>query len=177
MSASQDDPSKRPAAPGSFRARPDPSNRCCNVLFLCRDNSTLSIIAEALLKRWGGKLFRAFSAGLQAASGINPMAAQVLKSQRVWRDDLRPRSCDEFAAPTAPPMEFVSSVGERPPEGLPSAWPGNPRVMHWRITEPLIDGGAAAQANGIRKSFAELETRIKLFTLVNGRETTRRAAA
>jgi arsenate reductase len=161
---------------GSINSSRKP-DRSLNVLFLCRDNTTASIIAEAILKRWGGPHFRAFSAGSQAGPQVHPLAVEIMKSQRVWREDLKVKAWQSFLGPEAPTMDFVISVGARAPDGLPPRWPGNPRVMHWRITEPLVDGDRSANARGFRKTFSELDTRIRLFALVNERETLKRAAA
>ncbi|MGH7813750.1 MAG: hypothetical protein ACREQI_07065 [Candidatus Binataceae bacterium] len=55
--------SGRPGA-GDRNQAPKPKSSY-NVLFLCADNSAKSLIAEALLKRWGAGEFRAFSAGIE----------------------------------------------------------------------------------------------------------------
>jgi arsenate reductase (thioredoxin) len=144
-----------------------------NVLFLCADNSIRSIMAEALLRRWGGKHFGAFSAGALPKSEVDPLAVDLLKSHRIWREDLKCKGCPEFLAEDAPRMEFVISVGERAPAGLPAAWPGNPRLIHWRITEPIIDGDPVEKERSFRRAFVELETRIKLFVLVHQKKTAR----
>ncbi len=47
-----------------------------NVLFVCEVNSVRSIMAEALLNRFGGGRFRAFSAGLEPARGLHPLTFQ-----------------------------------------------------------------------------------------------------
>jgi arsenate reductase len=52
-----------------------------NVLFVDKDNSTRSIAAEALLNRFGGKPFRAFSCGLQPAGKINPHTLEMMAAQ------------------------------------------------------------------------------------------------
>ena len=148
-----------------------------NVLFICPDNSRASIIAEALLKRWGCGSFQAFSAGNTPTPVVHPMIHQLLVAQRVWRPELKSKSWHEFLRPDAPRMDFIISLGDRAPDGLPSRWPGNPRVMHWRVSEPLGDGTAVESAQAFRRTFTELETRIKLFTLVNTRKSIRRAAA
>lgn len=148
-----------------------------NVLFICSDNSRASIIAEALLKRRGSNYFRVFSGGGAPMADIHPMTHQVLTAQRVWRPELKSKSWGEFLRHDSPQMDFIISLGERAPDGLPSRWPGNPRVMHWRIHEPICDGNAEEIAHAFRKTFTELETRIKLFTLVNTKESIRRAAA
>jgi hypothetical protein len=74
-------------------------------------------------------------------------------------------------------MDFVISLGSQAPDGLPSSWPGNPRVIHWRISEPRVDERLAESVRALRKTFRELETRINLFVLVNQRETLRKIAA
>lgn len=148
------------------RQRSEPNPRC-KVLFLSRDNSALSIIAQALLNRWEGQGFRAFSAGSLPADEVHPLATALLKANGIWSPVLEPKD--------AAPMDFVISLGAQPPDGMPSSWPGNPRVMHWRISEPRADGSDNLRA--FRKTFTELETRIKLFVLVNGRKARKKVAA
>ncbi|MBV8135154.1 MAG: hypothetical protein JO121_05855 [Deltaproteobacteria bacterium] len=74
-------------------------------------------------------------------------------------------------------MDFVISLGYRAPDGLPSTWPGNPRIIHWRISEPGVEGGPAENMRALRKTFSELETRINLFVLVNRKEKLGKTAA
>jgi len=148
-----------------------------NVLFLCPDNSAGSIIAEALMKRWGDDSFRAFSAGSRPGTEVHPMAMDILKAQRIWDQGLQPKGCEEFLRQDGPRMDFIISMGDHPPDGLPAQWPGNPRVFHWRISEPIVDGKPAEKSHAFRRTFAELETRIKLFILVNEKEAMKRSAA
>jgi protein-tyrosine-phosphatase len=150
---------------------------CYKVLFVCRDNSACSIIAEAILKRWGGKDFRAFSAGIQPASEVHPFTVDVLKAQRLWGQSIRTKSCDEFLKRDAPCMNFIISIGEQRLNDLPTGWPGNPNIIHWRISEPIVEGKPARIALAFRRTFGELENRIKLFVLVYERERMKHAVA
>jgi len=171
--------------PGSFiPSNSAPANRAAkrihathyNVLFLCADNSVNSTLAEALLRRWGGERFRAFSAAVSRRAGIHPLAAEFLRAQRLWHPALYSKSCRKFLAPSAP-MDFVISVGEQVPEGLPQAWPGHPEVIHWHISDPKLNGSPKEQANSLRKTFVELENRVRLFVLVYEREAKKIARA
>lgn len=153
------------------RISPPPRPRnAFKVLFLCVDNSICSIMAEALLKRWGGQDFHAFSAGIVPRNEIDPLAADLLKTCNVWDQALRSKSCKEFLAPDSPRMDFIVSLGGYPPAGIPTVWPGHPQVIHWRITEPVVSGAPKQQAQSFKTAFRELETRIKLFVLVYQRE-------
>jgi arsenate reductase len=147
-----------------------------NLLFLCTDNGICSIMAEAILKRWSAGEFHAFSAGVQPRPEPHPLTVEVLKEQRVWHQALHTKDCDAFRAPDAPRMDFIITVGERPPAELPTGWPGNPKVMHWRITDPAAEPDSAHPEHAFRKAFLELENRIKLFVLVYQRDAMRRAA-
>jgi arsenate reductase len=159
--------------PARQRSKP---NRGCKMLFICRDNSALSIIAQALLNRWEEQGFRAFSAGSQPAVEVHPLAAALLKANGIWSQALKPKDCGGFIGPDAPTVDFVISLGAQRPDRLPSAWPGNPRVMHWRINEPRADGSQKENMRVFRKTFTELETRIKLFVLVNERQARKKVA-
>ena len=147
------------------------------VLFVCYDNSACSIIAESILKRWGGKQFRAFSAGIHPASEVNPQAIAVLKARRLWGQGIQTKGCNEYLKDDAQSMNFIICIGEEPPLELPVKWPGNPTIIHWRISNPIVDGKPREKALAFKKTFLELENRIKLFILVYERERVSKAAA
>jgi protein-tyrosine-phosphatase len=60
------------------------SEKIYNVLFLCTGNSARSILAEALVRRWGNGKFRGFSAGSQPKGEVHPMAGEICP---VWPGD------------------------------------------------------------------------------------------
>jgi arsenate reductase len=153
----------------SSRRAPKPYN----VLFLCVDNAICSIMAEAVLRRWGGDSFQAFSAGVEPRNETPRLVADLLKEHRVWHDGLFSKGCHAFLAPHSPLMDFIISLGNRPPIGLPTVWPGAPKLIHWHITEPLVNGSDAEKAASLRRTFVEIETRVRLFVLVYQKEAAR----
>lgn len=143
------------------------AQRTFNVLFLCVGNSARSIMAEALLGRFGGGKFTAFSAGTHPAGEIHPLAAELLGHHDFSLERLRSKPWTEFLGMSAPRLDFVISVCERPDEKIWDAWPYPTIKAHWRITDPAaIEGGPIEQRNAFRRAFRELENRIKLFALL-----------
>jgi arsenate reductase len=142
------------------------AQRALNVLFVCQSNSARSIMAEALLHRFGDGRFRAFSAGIEPETELHPRAAEVLRSSGLAIANLKPKSMSEFAIPSAPRMDFVISMG---PDLSPSlrALPGSPLRAQWGISDPLGDAtDAIAETLAFRRTFRELENRIRLFVLL-----------
>lgn len=105
-------------------------DRPFNVLFLCTGNSARSIIAEALLNAIGSKRFRAFSAGSHPKGEVNPHALKLLARSRLPTKGLRSKSRDEFAAPGAPPLDFVFTVCDNAAGEVCPMWPGQPLTAH-----------------------------------------------
>ena len=117
--------------------------RIFNVLFLCTGNSARSILAESALNKRGGP-FRAFSAGSFPKGAVNPDAIAVLERIGYPTEGLRSKSWDEFAAPSAPVMDFVFTVCDDAAGEACPYWPGQPVTAHWGIEDPAaVDAWAA----------------------------------
>jgi arsenate reductase len=143
------------------------TQRLLNVLFVCERNSIRSIMAEALLSRFGEGRFQAFSADLEPASGIDPLTKEILEGVGLPTAHLKPRLLREFAAPNAPKMDFVICMGPKSMLSTLSGLPGKPMLASWNISDPSSeDGEPNARKLALRRTFRELETRIRLFALV-----------
>ena len=141
------------------------ADRTYNVLFLCTGNSARSILAEALLNQRGQGRFRAFSAGSQPKGAVHPLALELLRQAGLPTAELRSKSWDEFAAPGAPPIDFIFTVCDNAAGEVCPIWPGKPMTAHWGIADPAaVEGTELEKAVAFRKAFKELEGRVKLFT-------------
>ena len=136
-----------------------------NVLFLCTGNSARSILAESLMNTLGKGKFRAFSAGSLPKGQVHPLALELLRRTNLPAEGFRSKTCDEFATPGAPPMDFIFTVCDNAAGEVCPVWPGKPMSAHWGIADPAAaDGTDAEKAFAFLKTLKELETRIKLFT-------------
>jgi arsenate reductase len=135
-----------------------------NVLFLCTGNSARSILAESLVNSLGRGRFRGFSAGSFPKGRVHPMALELLGRMKLPTAGLRSKGWDEFAAPGAPPLDFIITVCDNAAGEVCPVWPGKPMTAHWGIADPAaVEGSETDKAFAFRKAFKELETRIKLF--------------
>jgi arsenate reductase len=135
-----------------------------NVLFLCTGNSARSIIGEALCNYWGRGQFRGFSAGSQPKDAVHPLALELLEHMSIPRDGLRSKSWDEFAVPDAPRMDFVFTVCDNAANEVCPVWPGQPMSAHWGLADPAaVEGDLKTRMMAFRRTFNELENRIKIF--------------
>jgi protein-tyrosine-phosphatase len=139
--------------------------RLFNVLFLCTGNSARSILAEQLMNYWGRGKFRGFSAGSFPKGSVHPIALELLEQMKLPTEGLRSKSWDEFAAPGAPPLDFVFTVCDNAAGEACPYWPGQPMTAHWGVEDPAAVRGTEPQKwLAFRKVFKELESRIKIFT-------------
>ena len=114
-------------------------NQITNVLVLCTHNSARSVLGEAMLNHWAGKLdkpVRAYSAGSTPSGRINPHAIEVLAHAGVDTSGCRSKSWDEFVGDGAPPMRIVITVCDAAAAETCPFWPGSPVQVHWGYADP-----------------------------------------
>jgi arsenate reductase len=136
-----------------------------NVLFLCTGNSARSILAEAILARAGAGRFVSHSAGSQPKGEVHPAALRLLTQLNHDVSRLRSKAWDEFAAPGAPPLDFVFTVCDNAAGEVCPVWPGQPMTAHWGLPDPAaVEGSEAEVAAAFADTYRMLANRISLFT-------------
>jgi arsenate reductase len=142
------------------------NDKIYHVLFLCTGNSARSIMAEALLERWGPGKFKAYSAGSHPKGRIHPVVLALLKKNNFRPDHYRSKSWNEFSGPDAPALDFVFTVCDRAANEACPLWPGQPMTAHWGIVDPDRNDYESPEDEyrGVYRAYLELEARIKIFT-------------
>jgi arsenate reductase (thioredoxin) len=141
------------------------ADRPFNVLFLCTGNSARSILAEAILNKLGAGKFHAFSAGSQPKGQVHPETLRLLQSLGYDMSGLRSKAWTEFAAPGAPPLDFVFTVCDNAAGEACPVWPGQPMTAHWGIPDPAAATGSPAEiALAFKEAYRLLHHRIGVFT-------------
>jgi protein-tyrosine-phosphatase len=140
------------------------ADRVYNVLFLCTGNSARSILAEALINRWGQGKLKGFSAGSHPKAEVNPLALELLQSRGVPTEGLRSKSWNEFAQSGAPELDFVFTVCDNAAGEVCPYWPGRPMTAHWGMADPAaVEGSDAQKRRAFLQAYSALESRIKNF--------------
>ena len=73
-----------------------------SVLFICKRNNGLSILAQSILKKDGTPGFAAFSAGVTPAPQVSPTALRILTDHRYPDVGFRCTAREEFLRPSSP---------------------------------------------------------------------------
>ncbi len=135
-----------------------------NILFLCTGNSARSIMAETILNAQGKGQFRAYSAGSHPTGRVNPLAIELLQTNRLPVEGLRSKSWDEFAKPDAPLLHFVFTVCDQAAAEMCPVWPGQPMSAHWGVPDPAaVDGGDEVKRKAFFSAYSALNRRISIF--------------
>ena len=71
---------------------------------------------------------------------------ELLKRTNLPAEGFRSKSWDEFAAPGAPPIDFIFTVCDNAAGEVCPVWPGKPMTAHWGIADP-----AAAERHRCRE--------------------------
>jgi len=143
------------------------ASRPLNVLFLCSGNTARSIMAESILNAIGAGRFRAYSAGSQPTGVVSRFARELLQENRLPAEGLRSKSWEEFAAPTAPQLDFVITVCDQTAREACPVWPGRPMTAHWGIKDPAAaQGDIEMKQRAFFRAFTELQHRLRIFVSI-----------
>ena len=139
-------------------------HRPYNVLFLCTGNSARSVMAEAILQRFGAGKFNAYSAGSMPKGEVHPQTLALLKRLNFDTNAFRSKSWDVFAAADAPPLDFVFTVCDNAAGEVCPVWPGQPMTAHWGIPDPAAATGSDVDiARAFANAYGALQNRIAIF--------------
>lgn len=139
-------------------------HRPYNVLFLCTGNSARSIMAEAILSRFGANKFKSFSAGSQPKGEVHPRVAHMLKTFNYKPDLFRSKSWEDFSGPDAPQLDFVFTVCDNAANEVCPVWAGQPMTAHWGVPDPAAATGTEAEiAFAFDDAWRMLQNRITIF--------------
>jgi len=132
-----------------------------NVLFLCRTNGSLSLMAEAYMRTAGYGIWRAWSAGLEPKCAIDPVVRKFLKRAGLGRHRFYSKSWRAFAVRGAPSIDLavVMEYGAEPL--IQPDLPGRPQWITWSFDSiGDCDHPASSGQQPLLHSFAEVRRRI-----------------
>lgn len=132
------------------------------VLFLCSANSARSQMAEVLLRHFAGDRYEVFSAGTQP-SEVDPRTLQALKGFGLEARGLVAKSIESLGDQY---FDYVISLCDKAHQEC-SHWPGRGVVMAWDFSDPK----ASPDPKAFVRTLQELSERIRLFVLVNSKDT------
>lgn len=135
------------------------------VLFLSRRNSARSLMAEAALNRLGKGKFKAYSAGVEPVTEIEPETLELLAAEGYDTSAMKPKHFAEFAAATAEPLDLVFTLSDTAAgEPLPE-WPGLPVTAHWSSPDPVLAKADTAweRKQEFTRIMKQLEHRLTAF--------------
>ena len=135
-----------------------------NILFLCTHNSARSIMAEAILQKYGGGRFHAYSAGSDPIAEPNSEVTAKLQTLGHDTDKLRSKSWDEFTGPTAPRMDFVVTLCDTPHGQECPDFSGVLVTAAWPLPDPAkFTGSSVERAALLNETYASLRRRLDIF--------------
>ena len=130
------------------------------VLIVCTGNAARSQMAEAWLRRLGGRAFEAFSAGTHPRPRIHPLAIRAMDEAGVELRDQWPKDVDLYAGEH---FDDVITVCDNANESCPT-FPGDHRRLHWSLDDPArAEGSVDERLRVFERVRDEIERRIRQF--------------
>ena len=142
-------------------------------LFLCRANTTASIMAEAILRHLAQGRVQAASAGEIPYGQVNRHTLECLYAHGIATHGLRSRMWGEFFGWGKPPVRFLIALSDV--YAAESNWGPGTIITRWYMPDPgAFPGGGIDIRLEFEQAFNMLESRIRKFLALElGRLTDR----
>jgi arsenate reductase len=129
------------------------------VLFLCTGNSARSQMSEAFLRRLGGDRFEVYSAGLDLAPRVNPLAIRAMAELGYDLSAHYVKHLDTYAGKIE--FDYLITVCGHAEETCPF-FPGMGQRLHWPFDDPAaFEGGDEAKMAKFREVRDQIRARIE----------------
>jgi arsenate reductase len=124
---------------GQIIPTPETDTHKTKVLFVCTHNSARSQIGEGLLRHHAGDYLAVFSAGLEAAAEIHPMAIQVMDEIGIDIRSQRPKPTKQYMGRLQ--VDYLITVCSQAEADCPRAlWAGKTTRLSWTFDDPAEAG-------------------------------------
>jgi len=141
-----------------------------HVLFVCTGNAGRSQMAQALFKGMAGDDVAVVSGGVEPWDHLHPMAVKLMAESGFDMAGQCPKHVQSFAD-TA--LDWVITIGAPARDKTPML-PGNPRRIHWDISDPADADGTADSEPTFRRTRDRIVERLPgLLDMVRGCVTAR----
>ena len=143
----------------------EPMTPVFNVLFLCTRNSARSIMAEAILNRFAGDKFRAYSAGSHPADAPMPEVLEKLRSVGHDIAGLHSKSWSLFAGPDAPQLDFVIGLCDVVDQRTCPDFGDKAVTASWSMPDPAKFTGEGPERQAmLNELYGGLYRRVMIFS-------------
>ena len=129
-----------------------------NILFLCRDNAAVSIMAEAYMKVAGRGVAHAYSAGCHPAEAVHSIVLKTIWDAGVRHGGLMPKSWNVFTLARAPSIDLVVYLCDPLTMGPAPVWPGKPGKIVLKPSCSNADDLKRMRPYEALEAFAEIRT-------------------
>ncbi len=132
------------------------------VLFICVHNSARSQMAEAYLRKYGGKRFAVESAGLEPGV-INPLVVEVMKEEGIDLSDKGTNSVYDYYR-EGRGYDYVITVCSKDAAERCPIFPGGGKRLHWPFDDPSqVKGTHEEKLVEVRRIRNEIREKILAF--------------
>jgi arsenate reductase (thioredoxin) len=136
------------------------------VLVICTGNSARSVMAEALIRKFGGPDFEVHSAGTEP-KGTNPLTERVLDEAGIDHSWARSKSVNEFLGQH---FDYVITVCDQARQACP-VFPGVHETLHWGYEDPAaVEGTEEERLSAFRSTLTMMAGRIQWFITLARRD-------
>jgi len=137
------------------------------VLFICVHNSARSQMAEAYLRKYGGKRFAVESAGLEPGT-INPLVVELMKEEGIDLSGKSTNSVYDYYR-EGRSYDYVITVCSKDAAERCPIFPGGGHRLHWPFDDPSkVKGGHEEKLVEVRRIRDEMREKILAFLESSG---------